>query len=109
MLLFKTVEDLQNHIAQQKQNGQTIGFIPTMGALHQGHISLMKQSISQNDNTVCSIFVNPTQFNVTEDLVKYPRTIEKDIEMLAPNLKDQTKLLALLGLCLSQHYLILFQ
>jgi pantoate--beta-alanine ligase len=82
MLLFKTVEDLQNHIAQQKQNGKTIGFIPTMGALHQGHISLMKQSISQNDNTVCSIFVNPTQFNQAEDLEKYPRTLEKDIEML---------------------------
>lgn len=82
MLLFKTVEDLQNHIAQQKQNGKTVGFIPTMGALHQGHISLMKQSISQNDNTVCSIFVNPTQFNQAEDLEKYPRTLEKDIEML---------------------------
>lgn len=82
MLLFKTVEDLQNHIAQEKQHGKTIGFVPTMGALHQGHLSLMKQSINENDTTICSIFVNPTQFNDAEDLVKYPRTIERDIELL---------------------------
>ncbi len=82
MLLFKTVADLQIHIAQQKQNGRTIGFVPTMGALHQGHLSLMKQSINENTATICSIFVNPTQFNDAEDLQKYPRTIEKDIELL---------------------------
>ena len=82
MKIFKTINSLQNKILSLKQNGKKIGFIPTMGALHKGHISLIEYSEKENDITVVSIFVNPTQFNNTEDLKKYPRTLKKDIEKL---------------------------
>ncbi len=83
MLLFKRVSDLQKHLNSLKNKGLNIGFVPTMGALHRGHISLIDRSRAECDVTVASIFVNPTQFNNVTDLEKYPRTAERDIEMLA--------------------------
>ncbi len=80
MQVFETIKDLQNELNQLK--GKSIGLIPTMGALHQGHLSLIKQSIKDNDITVVSIFVNPTQFNDKKDLDKYPRTLEEDCKLI---------------------------
>ncbi len=82
MLLFKRVVDLQAYIETQKKANKTVGLVPTMGALHDGHMTLMESAIEENDLLVCSIFVNPTQFNEKEDLVKYPRPLEDDIAML---------------------------
>ena len=82
MLVFERKADLTKYLAQQRQAGRTIGLVPTMGALHQGHLSLIKESSEKTNLTVCSIFVNPTQFNNKKDLEKYPRTIEKDKELL---------------------------
>lgn len=82
MQIFYTVVSIQNYLKTEQKAGRTIGFVPTMGALHTGHISLIESSKKENDLTVCSIFVNPTQFNNPEDLKKYPRTLEKDCEML---------------------------
>ncbi|MBI1224215.1 MAG: pantoate--beta-alanine ligase [Bacteroidetes bacterium] len=82
MYLFKKITDLRRYLDLQKQAGKTIGFVPTMGALHAGHAALIRQSVSETNCTVCSIFVNPTQFNEAADLAKYPRTPEKDIDLL---------------------------
>ena len=82
MKVFTTKKELQQHLQQTKNARKSIGFVPTMGALHQGHISLIEQAQQGNDVVVCSIFVNPTQFNDPKDLEKYPRTIEADIAML---------------------------
>lgn len=82
MLILYKITDVKHHIAEFKQKGKTIGFVPTMGALHQGHISLVEISKKQTDITVCSIFVNPTQFNNQADLKHYPRTPEADIKLL---------------------------
>jgi len=79
--VFTTVTSLRNHLDEVAKN-RTIGFVPTMGALHQGHVSLVKRSASQCDFTVVSIFVNPTQFNNPSDLEKYPRNFDKDVEIL---------------------------
>ena len=82
MLIFKRVDDFKKYLYAQASQGQQIGFVPTMGALHAGHLSLLQTSKKQCDLTVCSIFVNPTQFNDPGDLEKYPRTIGADIELL---------------------------
>jgi pantoate--beta-alanine ligase len=82
MLVISTVKELQNHIENLKNQGKTVGFAPTMGALHEGHLSLIAKAKSECDICVCSIFVNPTQFNDPKDLEKYPRTEEKDAAML---------------------------
>jgi pantoate--beta-alanine ligase len=82
MLVFKTEAHTHSYLQELKAKGKSIGFVPTMGALHNGHISLITKSKDNNDFTVCSIFVNPTQFNNEKDFEKYPVTIEQDIEML---------------------------
>jgi pantoate--beta-alanine ligase len=82
MLIFNNKASLNAYLLQLREQGKTIGFVPTMGALHRGHLSLLERSVSGNDITVMSIFVNPTQFNNTEDLEKYPRTLEQDIEQI---------------------------
>jgi pantoate--beta-alanine ligase len=82
MKIFTTREALQKHLLLTRAANKTIGLVPTMGALHQGHLSLIKQARDHDDEIVCTIFVNPTQFNDPKDLEKYPRTIEADIQML---------------------------
>lgn len=82
MLTFTTVADIQAHLQSLRAAGKTIGFVPTMGALHAGHLSLLDYARRDNTTTVCSIFVNPTQFNDASDLEKYPRTVATDTEML---------------------------
>lgn len=82
MQIFNEIEPLKAFLGKLKRDAATIGFVPTMGALHSGHLSLVKASQSENSITVCSIYVNPTQFNNADDLAKYPRTIEHDIALL---------------------------
>lgn len=82
MIIVNTRKDLQETLESQRVQGKSIGFVPTMGALHMGHLSLLKQAKTENDLVVCSIFVNPTQFNDPKDLDKYPRPIENDLNML---------------------------
>ena len=82
MIIVNTVEALQDAIKKQKSAGKKIGFVPTMGALHEGHLTLIRYAKNENDFTVCSVFVNPTQFNEQADLEKYPRTLDKDAVLL---------------------------
>jgi pantoate--beta-alanine ligase len=82
MILFRRSVDLQRWVSEQKNMGKITGFVPTMGALHEGHVQLIKACKSVVDLTVCSIFVNPAQFNDPKDFEKYPVSTEKDIQML---------------------------
>ena len=82
MEIYNTVQTLQQRLYQLSRAGEKIGFVPTMGALHEGHLTLILDAMEENDTVVCSIFFNPTQFNDPNDLIKYPRPIEKDIQML---------------------------
>lgn len=82
MIIYKEAAALHSHLQQQQASGKKIGFVPTMGALHPGHLSLIRRSKAENDLTICSIFVNPTQFNNPSDFQHYPITIDRDLELL---------------------------
>ena len=82
MEIFKQIAPLKTYLKGLKRQGKSVGLVPTMGALHEGHLSLVKASQSHNQVTVSTIFVNPTQFNNPADLLKYPRTLERDTELL---------------------------
>lgn len=82
MIVYRTKTDLTGHLLTLQNEGKTIGLVPTMGALHQGHMSLVEKARTENDFVVVTIFVNPTQFNDPSDLDHYPRTLDQDLEML---------------------------
>lgn len=82
MKVVNSIKELRGYLAEKKQDNKKIGFVPTMGALHDGHVSLVKRCVKDNDVCVVSVFVNPTQFNDKNDLVTYPRTLDKDCAML---------------------------
>ena len=109
MLLFNNQNELVSHLNSVSKNETSIGFVPTMGALHQGHLSLLEKALQHNSLVVVSIFVNPTQFNNTADLARYPKTLDQDIEKIkaisdniivfAPSVDDIYK-----GKTVSQHF-----
>ena len=82
MKVFSKIVDLQNQLFEDRKNGKEIGLVPTMGALHEGHASLVRRSVKENGITVVSVFVNPTQFNDKNDLKNYPRTLDADCQLL---------------------------
>lgn len=82
MFIFKQPADIRAYLERERQQDKKCGFVPTMGALHQGHLSLVNRAKEENELVVCSIYVNPTQFNDPKDFERYPKTLEKDIYML---------------------------
>lgn len=84
MKIVNSIQELKRYLAEERQHNKQIGFVPTMGALHNGHLSLVKRCVEENDVCVVSIFVNPTQFNDKNDLATYPRTLDKDNALLEP-------------------------
>ena len=82
MLIVQTIAELKACLNKEREEGHSVGLVPTMGALHAGHASLVERSVKENDVTVVSIFLNPTQFNDKKDLERYPRTLEADCELL---------------------------
>lgn len=82
MKVIQKIVELQNELFSCRKENKTIGLVPTMGALHDGHASLVKQSVKENDITVVSVFLNPTQFNDKGDLERYPRTLEADCKLI---------------------------
>lgn len=82
MQIYREIHPFKAFLVENRPWGRTMGFVPTMGALHDGHLALIRESKLNNDLTICSIFVNPAQFNNSSDLQKYPRTLEKDIQLL---------------------------
>jgi pantoate--beta-alanine ligase len=82
MQIFREIHPFRAFLLEKRLSGQSIGFVPTMGALHRGHLQIVRTSLNENQVTVCSIFVNPTQFNNPQDLLKYPRTLEADVAAL---------------------------
>jgi pantoate--beta-alanine ligase len=88
MEIIKTVEELRNKIKSLKREYKTVGFVPTMGYLHEGHLTLIRTSVSENDITVASIFVNPKQFGPNEDFESYPKDFERDSKLLEENNTD---------------------
>ncbi len=82
MKIITRIADLKEYIEGLHKTSKTIGFVPTMGALHNGHLQLVKRAVNENDTAIVSVFVNPTQFNDKNDLAKYPRTLEADCKLL---------------------------
>lgn len=82
MIVFRKKDELNAKISSLKEENTTVGFVPTMGALHQGHLSLVEEALANNNLVVVSIFVNPTQFDNSEDLKKYPRNLQQDVDLL---------------------------
>lgn len=83
MLIIRSAAELEAYVSRERQNGRSIGFVPTMGALHEGHLSLVERAVAGNDVVVVSVFVNPTQFNNANDLATYPRKEEDDFKLLS--------------------------
>ena len=83
MQIFNKKLDLQSFLTPLFKEKKSVGLVPTMGALHKGHLSLMQKALEENDQVVVSVFVNPTQFNNAEDLEKYPRNLQRDVATIA--------------------------